>query len=705
MADRQLTLRLDEAQPGPIARRMRAFGRKAKLAADKMSGHRPIEGFVDRVLAGEIQGWAFDPNKPSRRVHITARYDGEIIAETLADLPRKDLTRDGKGDGKHGFNLRIPASYLDGSPRRLRIEAASGRNRMLLRRGEITIAASRPSAAQRRSKPPPTGAAPAGAMESVANGVLIGWAAQPKSGGAPPVVDVYDDERYLGSTTADRPRPRREDEPRGAKTFHFKLPEGWDEAAVALLRVRITGTQQDLRGLAPGHDGGAPLAKQLNASPVAESAAPERRTALLVFGSQAEDALKRTMRSWSEQRWPSLVIGRLSPSAAGGPNDNVFGPEDAARLTDFLDRAETLVVLQSGETLHPELSRTLASADPLADVLTWDEEGAQLRRPEAWPLAIQLGQSLRGGYAVRLASVRRQGKELTNAALQGEAAFERWLAGSPLQWTHLPAALSSRSNAAVAVSREPAWPTPPRSITLAVWPGWSEAADATMRAALAALSGREIEVLVPSEAPNAVHDALRARHGVMTRKVDPPDNAGAGSWIARLSETAAGEVVLLCRAGLIPTPGTDIGAMAAWATARLAGAVTGVVETPGETTAGLSVARARRGWRIAPAPPQPCSAPVLAAPAEFMAVSRAKLAAVGGIDDKRFPDGGADLDVALRLRRMGWHSLALTDARATLEGGFATSGMEELALFDPAELAAAADAYPIRLAEPRHGAG
>ncbi len=75
-----------------------------------------------------------------------------------------------------------------------------------------------------------------------------------------------------------------------------------------------------------------------------------------------------------------------------------------------------------------------------------------------------------------------------------------------------------------------------------------------------------------------------------------------------------------------------------------------------------------------------------------MVVSRAKLAALGGIDARRFGDFGAALDLALRLRRMGCHSVLLGETVSAARLPPATRGAQ-LAGFDAAELAAAANAF------------
>jgi hypothetical protein len=698
MPDQQLTLRLEGAD-GPLARKFRAFGRKAKLAADKMVGKKPMEGFVDRVLAGEIQGWAFDPNKPNRRVHITARCEGEIIAETLADLPRKDLTRGGKGDGKHGFTLRVPTGYLDGTPRRLRIEATVGRARVLLKRGEITLAASRPGASPRKPKPQPAAGA-IGALESGEGGVLTGWAAQPKSGGAPAVVDIYDDERYLGSVTADRARPKREDEPKGAKAFQFRLPDGLDDAVIGRLRARITGTQVDLRPLRARGVGSAPALSQsqgpVGRAPSPAVAAPERRVALLVLGGEDEEAVRRTLRSWSGQAGAPVTIGRLSQGAASGEDEHVFGRGDPARLRKFLQDSHTVAFVHAGDRMRSGAARVLLQAQPLAEVLTWQEEGAPPRKGEGLPLAIRLGSGLGGGYAVRMRAALAE--QIAAAALEGERALELALVRHTGGWKHLPAVLSTRADRAPTSHYTAVEPVRrPASLSLAISPGDPEALAATVRSAAAAARGLELELLVPSD----VTDPLRSSVGsavatrVNWRKVDGAVLDGDGVWLRRLTEAASSEAVVHCRAGVELDPDSNLAAMAAWSLEPEAGCVAGRLRRGDASEAGLGVRWTRQGWCVASHQSER-DGPVAAASSDLFAISRAKLAAVGGVDAERFPGCLADFDLALRLRRLGWSSLALNSASASApESDPVRGALPEFALFDAAELAAVAAAFPV----------
>ena len=687
------------------------LARRMARLVEKIAGRHGVDGFVDRVLAAEVIGWAFDPKKPHRRVHIVARCEGRIVAEALADLPRKDLAQDGKGDGRHGFNLRLPASLFDGAPRKVRIEVGNGPARRLLRGGAITVAARRPAAA---APPPPRPAPSHGEMEAVSGGVLHGWAAHPKNGGASAVVDVYDDERYLGSVTAERPRPglREAGAPAGAQGFQFRLPAGCDDATVGRLRARIAGTRIDLRRARgfPGQNG-EPRQTGEDASPAPvspQAPAPGRRpiaqrqVALLIAGEAGEDEMRRATKAWAAQNWPSLSIGAVGPARGDAEGEHRFGPGDEARLRAFLAGVHTVVLARPEETLDAALARAVAVGRPLCDVLTW-ERAPSVRR-DADRLAALLGETP-AAFAVRGELVAAYpGKLAAELAAGAPGAFAQWLAAYPAaRWGRLTGALS-HGPAQSAIAPVPPPRTPSR-ITLATWPAWSDAArDSLMALVASAPVDSDLEILVPATAPLAEITAQipAAERRLSVRPVDVPADEAAGGWLRALGEAASGEVLVLCRAGVELKAGTNVLAtIAAWALHPLAGAVTVEIsgadaETP---LAGLALRQAKAGWTPASAF-QPAlrgrSRPVLGAPAAFMALDRAKLAAVGGFDADRFAGEGADLDLALRLRRTGCAGILLGDLRAEAPAGPLppAAGHAALAPLDTDELAAAAEAFP-----------
>ncbi len=576
---------------------------------------RRLVGFVDRVVGGEVRGWAFDPRRPDRRVHVVAICEGKVVAEALADIHRRDLLEAGCGDGRCAFRMTLPPRLLDGAPRRVSIEAVS----------------------------------------------------------------------RFG-------------------------------------RVRLSGGRLDL---ASGPDQ-APAAARAQAPP---SAAPMRArqeaAALLVLGAGSDADVARTLASWRAQGWPERSACRLGPAAEGIDG---FGPDDGERLTAFAAAAHTLVLARAGDEIDPDAARMLVQAQPLGDVVTWDGGTAASRRPDARALGVLLGERLGGRLAVRghvLASLAGGLGELLEP--DGERRLElRLAARAGLRWTHLPAALLRPAATvpdwapveetqargltgygwAQADHGAPARLVPAGAIqrlTLAVWPGWDEDARASLASLLAAAPACEIEVLAPAGQDQSASAGLAAiaPGRVRARAFDPPAGGGAGAWLRALGEAASGEVVVICRSGVrLDEVSGPLDELALWALSPLAGAASMPVETANGMLAGLRVERTSAGWRAGSAfdaGQAGRARPVLGAPAGLMVVSRARLASLGGFDDRRFPAAGADLELGLGLRRLGQAAVLLGWARASGPPGLAAAAQIKgtaLAPFDPGELAAAAAAYP-----------
>lgn len=66
-----------------------------------------ISGYLDRISAHEVSGWAFDPNDPSRPVNVDVFRDGILTASGKASHYRSDLEAAQIGTGHHAFVISI----------------------------------------------------------------------------------------------------------------------------------------------------------------------------------------------------------------------------------------------------------------------------------------------------------------------------------------------------------------------------------------------------------------------------------------------------------------------------------------------------------------------------------------------------------------------------------------------------------------------
>jgi hypothetical protein len=86
------------------------LARRAGLlpAADRSSAGE-LRGYVDRVSAGCIAGWAQNIDHAEAPVCLDILAGGRLIGQVLANRYRGDLQRAGLGSGRHSFEFTPPA--------------------------------------------------------------------------------------------------------------------------------------------------------------------------------------------------------------------------------------------------------------------------------------------------------------------------------------------------------------------------------------------------------------------------------------------------------------------------------------------------------------------------------------------------------------------------------------------------------------------
>jgi hypothetical protein len=87
------------------------------------------DGRLQGVSNGHALGWCWEPSAPRERVQVAIAIDGEIVAESAADIPRPDLAE--YGDGVHGFLIALPDSLQ--APGRHHVLALAGPGRVPIR--------------------------------------------------------------------------------------------------------------------------------------------------------------------------------------------------------------------------------------------------------------------------------------------------------------------------------------------------------------------------------------------------------------------------------------------------------------------------------------------------------------------------------------------------------------------------------------------
>jgi hypothetical protein len=105
----------------------------------RFSGVPGLKGLLDKVDRNGIGGWACWPERPTERVQL-AFYDGErFLGTQTADRMRRDLIKNGIGDGRFAFYLPLPQTIADGKPHRLDVRLAATAQSVLARPIEFTM--------------------------------------------------------------------------------------------------------------------------------------------------------------------------------------------------------------------------------------------------------------------------------------------------------------------------------------------------------------------------------------------------------------------------------------------------------------------------------------------------------------------------------------------------------------------------------------
>lgn len=607
----------------------------------------PIEGFVDRVVAGEVHGWAFDPRRPDRRLLVVATLDGQVQAETLAELPRRDLAAAGKSDGKHGFRLRLPPNLGPETAGRLQIQVMVGAQRFPLQRGAIVLPAQDPPA----PKPEPPKAPEAqlvGFIEACRERSVQGWAVNPNNPEKPALVDFYDGELYLGSAAAtiDRPRLSRSGAPQGARGFVFDLPAGRRIEDDLGLRARISGTRHELKRSKSytGPDGGD----------VGGEESPAREV------DAGPSVVARRPLEAPADRPPSLLIlaadDRIELPAQGEGTVALAGAEALApeRVSAALADADWVLLLPQGVQPAAGAADALRALDAAADAALWAIDDQASDDPR---LDILLGQRAAAPLAVRASVLMGYGGAVAGEAEPGFARTAQWVVRRPgLRWAMSRARLTVGPTGAAG---EP--PSPTRTaefVSLGPLGPWRDGPPPGLLAVLDQCRGLEIEVLSPvSASAGDWEDALRREFDARIRLRQVDGAAEGPGWTQALLRAASGDVLILFHPEAAPSADA-LQEVLAWTAAPGVGVTTAALVDGEMRRAGL--APTQDGWIDVAVAERGHGRVVPIASAHFLAVARSALVEAGVLDDAFL--GDPLLELSLRLRRRGWRTVSLRTA-------------------------------------------
>jgi hypothetical protein len=113
--------------PTAAAALLCAAGCKKDEAVQRPNVPSTDPGWLERADCEVIAGWACDPAHPDDSINVRI-YDGDTVLKAVrADIPRPDVAKRKKNNGKHGFAFPVPASLRDGRAHEIRVVVAETR--------------------------------------------------------------------------------------------------------------------------------------------------------------------------------------------------------------------------------------------------------------------------------------------------------------------------------------------------------------------------------------------------------------------------------------------------------------------------------------------------------------------------------------------------------------------------------------------------
>lgn len=193
-----------------------------------------FEGFLDIANCSQIVGWAYDADNPDTHLDVDIYSDGNFILTVPANRFRQDLLDAGKGNGEHGFSLRLPASLNDGQQHAITVNVSG--TLFVLGNTPKTITCD-PSTFE--------------GYHDIADCTgIVGWAWDPNEPNVSLYVDVYFDNNAFSSILAPANQFRQDlldaGKGNGFHGFSFPTPAFLKDGQPHTIRIKFSGTHRDL---------------------------------------------------------------------------------------------------------------------------------------------------------------------------------------------------------------------------------------------------------------------------------------------------------------------------------------------------------------------------------------------------------------------------------------------------------------------------
>ena len=196
------------------------------------STDQTVVGLLDEVTP-MIRGWVLDRESPNQPLDVIVRIDNQLVAEIKANLVRDDLKAARLGDGYHGFEVQVPATFNDDKLHTVNVTVAS--TGQVIPGGVQQVTWSKPSPNYETR------------IDDIVGTTLVGSCWDRNNPNVRAELDVYVNGEHVNTVTVNsyRDDPNQTGKSNGLVSFSIAVPPMQDEQEQEVA-IYLSGTSKQL---------------------------------------------------------------------------------------------------------------------------------------------------------------------------------------------------------------------------------------------------------------------------------------------------------------------------------------------------------------------------------------------------------------------------------------------------------------------------
>jgi len=204
-------------------------------------------GHFDYLGSKTIQGWAYNKSSPGEPVIVSIYIDEKKVTEVLSNEYREDIREYGIGNGNHSFSYCLPNGITINEKSKVEVYI-NGNEFLLPGNPEFTVEDPNQSSAANIEEN--SAFKLQGSFDEASDKIISGWAFNQNNPQAPCAVDVFIDDIFFKTISADNFREdlKQSGIGSGKHGFNFILSLKYNDGKHHTVDIRFSNTNKHLPG-------------------------------------------------------------------------------------------------------------------------------------------------------------------------------------------------------------------------------------------------------------------------------------------------------------------------------------------------------------------------------------------------------------------------------------------------------------------------